>query len=109
VCDLRSYPGLAKASSAFGTTAEGLEAMLPRCNPIDRLAQLAAARVPFYAVHGDRDAVVPLAANSGALVERVTAFGGDAHLHVLPGRGHDMAPGFFQDAELVAFVLRHAR
>jgi len=109
VCDLRSYPGLAQAAGAYGTSAEGLDAMLPRVNPIDRLALLAAARVPFYTVHGDRDTLVPLAANSGALVERVTAFGGDARVNVLPGRGHDMDRGFFEDEQLVAFVLQHAR
>ncbi len=109
VCDLRSWPGLATAADAYGTTPAGLAAMLTRCNPIDRLAGLAAARVPFFAVHGDRDLTVPLAANSGALAERVTALGGTVELHVLPGRGHDMDLGFFQNEALAAFVQRHAR
>lgn len=109
VCDLRSYPGLAKAAAAYGTTAAGLAAQLPRCNPIERLQGLAAAHVPFFAVHGDRDATVPLAANSGALAERVRAYGGEVELQILPGRGHDMDPGFFRGEALLAFVLRHAR
>ena len=108
VCDLRSYPGLAKAAPAFGTTADGLAAMLPRVNPIERLAALA-ARIPFCCVHGDRDTRVPLAENSGALAERVRALGGTVELHVLPGRGHDMDLGFFRSEELLAFVRRHAR
>ncbi|MFY9345663.1 MAG: prolyl oligopeptidase family serine peptidase [Planctomycetota bacterium] len=109
VCDLRSYPGLAKAAPAFGTTAEGLAAMLPRVNPIERLERVAAARIPFCCVHGDRDKTVPLADNSGVLAERVRAMGGDVELHVLPGRGHDMDLGFFRSEELLAFVRRHAR
>ncbi|MBK8096143.1 MAG: prolyl oligopeptidase family serine peptidase [Planctomycetes bacterium] len=109
VCDLRSYPGLAKAAGAFDTTAEGLAAALSLHNPIDRLAGLAAKRVPMFAVHGDRDATVPLAENSGALAERMRALGGEVELHVLPGRGHDMNRAFFTSEALVAFVLRHAR
>lgn len=109
VCDLRSYPGLAVAAEAYGTTAAGLEARLLTCNPIDRLAGLATARVPFFAVHGDRDTVVPLAANSGAMAERVRGLGGTVDLQVLPGRGHDMDLAFFENERLLAFVLRHAR
>lgn len=109
VIDLRSYPGLAKAAPAYGTTADGLAATLPQCNPIERLAGIVAARVPCYAVHGDQDSLVPLAANSGAMRERVLALGGAMELHVLPGHGHDMYPGFFRDEGLVAFVLQHAR
>lgn len=109
VIDLRSYPGLAKAAPAHGTTADGLAAMLPQCNPIERLAGIVAAGVPFFAVHGDRDSLVPLAANSGAMRERVLALGGAMELHVLPGRGHDMNLGFFRDEALVAFVLQHLR
>ncbi len=109
VCDLRSYPGLAKAAPAFGTTIEGLTAMLPGCNPIERLAPLAAARVPFCCVHGDRDTLVPLRENSQALAERVRSMGGEVELHVLPGAGHDMNPAFFRDEAMLAFLCRHAQ
>jgi dipeptidyl aminopeptidase/acylaminoacyl peptidase len=109
VCDLRSYPGLTKAAGAYGTTAEGLASLLPSVNPIARLDQLAAARVPFLAVHGDRDTVVPLEANSGALAERVRARGGEVEVELLPGRGHDMDQGFFRSERLVEFVRRQAR
>ena len=109
VCDLRSYPGVTKAAAAHGTTAADLTAMLPSRNPIERLDALASARVPFFLVHGDRDDVVPLAANSGAVAERVRARGGAVELEILPGRGHDMDLGFFRSEALVAFVLRHAR
>ena len=109
VCDLRSYPGLAKAAGAFATTAEGLVAELPQHNPIERLAGLAGHRVPMFAIHGDRDQLVPLAENSGALAERMRALGGEVELHVLPGLGHDMNRAFFTSEALVAFVLRQAR
>lgn len=108
VCDLASYPGLAKAAPAYGLTAEQLAADLARHNPVDRLAPLAAARVPLFAIHGDADRLVPLAANSGRLREAYAALGGEMILLVPPGQGHSMWPGFFESGDLVAFVLRHA-
>ena len=108
VCNLASYPGLAKAAPAYGLTLEQLTDDLARHNPIDRLAPLAAARVPFFAIHGDVDRLVPLEANSGLLRERYTALGGTMTVVVPPGQGHSMWPGFFQSEELVAFVLKNA-
>ncbi len=108
VCNLASYPGVAKAASAYELTVEQLQARLSEHNPIDRLAPLAAARVPFFAIHGDVDQVVPLEANSGLLKERYTALGGTMELIVPAGQGHSLWRGFFESAELVAFVQRHA-
>ena len=39
---------------------------------MDRLASLAKATVPLFAIHGDVDTVVQLAANSGLVKERYT-------------------------------------
>lgn len=108
VCDLASYPGVAKAAGAFNRTPEELQTNLKEFNPIDRLAGLAKARVPLFAIHGNVDKVVPLEANSGRLRERYTALGGTMTLIVPPQQGHTMWPGFFQCPELVEFVLGHA-
>ena len=108
VCDLTSYPGVAKAAGAYGLTANQLEARLKEFNPVDRLAGLAKAKVPFFAVHGDADKVVPLGANSGRVKERYAALGGAMTLIVPPGQGHSMWPGFFRCKELVEFVIDHA-
>ena len=108
VCNVASYPGVAKAAGAYGMKAEELEAHLRDHNPIDRLAPLARAGVPLFAIHGDVDAVVPLAANSGLVQERYTALGGSMQLIIPPGQGHNMWPGFFQSQELVNFVKAHA-
>lgn len=109
VCNLASYPGVAKAASAYEMTTEQLQARLTEHNPIDRLAPLAAARVPLFAIHGDIDKVVPLEANSGLLKQRYTALGGAMELIVPASQGHNLWRGFFECAELVAFVKRHAR
>ena len=108
VCNLASYPGLAKAAPAFALTVDQLTADLARYNPIDRLAPLAAARVPLFAIHGDADKVVPLETNSALLRNRYTALGGAMQLIVPAGQGHNLWKGFFECAELVAFVKQHA-
>jgi len=109
VCNLVSYPGLAKAAGAYGLSAAELESRLAAHNPVDRLAPLAAARVPLFAIHGDVDRVVPLEANSGLLHTRYIALGGTMELIVPAGQGHSMWTGFFQSEALVAFVKANAR
>ena len=108
VCNVASYPGLARACGAYHLTAEGLAAQLTEHNPIDRLAALAKARVPLFVIHGDVDTVVPLEANSGELRKRYEALGGKMQLIIPHGQGHNMWPGFFQCPELVDFVLTQA-
>lgn len=108
VCNLTSYPGIEKAAPAYKLKPEELTAKLPTHNPVDRLAALAAAKVPFFAIHGDADKVVPLEANSGLLKSRCEALGGSMQLIVPKGQGHNMWIGFFQCAELVAFVKTNA-
>lgn len=108
VSNLASYPGLAKAAPAYDLTAEQLTASLPQYNPVDRLAPLAAAKVPLFAIHGDADKLVPLEANSALLKQHYAALGGKMELIIPPGQGHNMWPGFFECAELVAFVKANA-
>jgi pimeloyl-ACP methyl ester carboxylesterase len=108
VCNVASYPGVAKASDAYGMTAEELAARLAEHNPIDRLAALAKAGVPLFAIHGDSDKVVPLEANSGEMRTRYEALSGKMQLIVPPGQGHNMWEGFFRYRELVDFVIAQA-
>jgi hypothetical protein len=109
VCNLASYPGLARAGAAYGLDEAQLAAALSAHNPIERLAPLAAARIPILHVHGDRDEVVPLPTNSGTVLQRYTQLGGAMVLLTIEGRGHDMWSGWFQNQALVDFVITHAR
>lgn len=109
VCDLKSYPGLEKASGAYGLPLEEFERQLAVHNPVDRLAALAKARVPVFHIHGDSDTVVPLATNSGEVLARYQRLGGHMILEVAEGQGHNMWQGFFQCQPLVDFVITHAR
>ena len=105
VCDLASYPGLARACGAYGMTEAELREHLNDHNPIDRLAPLAKAKVPILHLHGDSDKVVPLEANSGELAKRYRALGGPVELIVIKGKGHQVCDEFFHSPRLVAFFL----
>ncbi len=109
VCNPASWPGLEKAAPAYHMTPDELSAKLAEHNPVDRLEALAKAQVPLFAIHGDVDTVVPLEANSGLLKSRYEALGGTMQLVIPKGQGHNMWNGFFQCAELVAFVKASAR
>jgi pimeloyl-ACP methyl ester carboxylesterase len=90
-------------------TEDELGRSLTEHNPVDCLAPLARARVPILHIHGDSDSVVPLERNAGELVRRYRELGAAARLIVVPGKGHQVDPEFFQRQELVHFVLENAR
>jgi hypothetical protein len=108
VCNIASYPGVEKASGAYGLSPEELAAHLKEYNPLDRLPSLAKAGVPLFAIHGDVDSLVPLEQNSAEMKRRYEALGGHMQLVVPKGQGHNMWEGFFRSEELVDFVLKNA-
>ncbi len=109
VCNLSSYPGLARACGAYGMTEAQLAAKLTEHNPIDRLAPLAQAKVPIFHIHGDSDTVVPLDGNSAVIKERYDVLGANMVLEVVAGQGHNMWSGWFHSQDLVDFVSTNAR
>ncbi len=108
VCDLVSYPGLAAACSAYGMTESELRSRLNEHNPIERLAPLAAHKVPILLLHGDNDVLVPLESNSAELARRYEALGGPITVLVVKGKGHEVAPEFFECQKMVDFFISHA-
>lgn len=109
VCNIASYPGVDKAAPAYNMTSDELETALPKYNPIDRLEALVKAKVPVFHIHGDSDAVVPIALNAGELVKRYHALGGEATLKIVPGKGHEVCDEFFEDADFLAFMLKQVQ
>jgi len=105
VCNIASYPGLARAAGAFEMTADQLQATLAEHNPIDRLAPLAKANVPIFHIHGDVDKVVPLQDNSAEIARRYKKLEGNMELVIAKGQGHNMWQGFFTCQALVDFVI----
>ncbi|MDO8588840.1 MAG: prolyl oligopeptidase family serine peptidase [Armatimonadota bacterium] len=108
VVDMRTYPGLATACSAYGMTESEIGAHLAEHNPIDRLAPLAAKKVPILLIHGDSDGVVPLEQNSAELARRYEALGGPVELILVKGKGHVETPEFFERQEMVDFFVGKA-
>jgi hypothetical protein len=105
VCNIESYPGVARASGAYGMTKDELQAELKRYNPIENVKPLVDAKVPMLFLHGDSDTVVPIEKNAGLLVKRSRALGSDAKLITVPGRGHEVCPEFFESQEFIEFLL----
>ncbi len=106
VCSLASYPRLERAAKAYGMSVEDLQKELGRHNPVDRLAPLAANGVPLFHLHGDQDTVVPLAENSGLVASRYRELGGSIELVVVPGKGHEIAPEFWENPRLAEFFRK---
>lgn len=108
VCDLRSYPGLDAAAPAYGMTPQELHLQLSENNPIDRLVPLAQTGIDIFHIAGDSDAIVPLEDNSQVVHDRYTALGGQMTLVVIPGKGHEEIPPYFQSIELLNFLIAYA-
>lgn len=111
VYDWRSYPGLDKAASAYGLTPEQLAARATTLCPIERIDVAAQSGVPFWIIHGDADALVPIGPNSADLKKRYEAVGrGDlVTLVVAEGQGHSMWDGFFRCQGLVDFLISRSK
>jgi len=111
VFDLRTYPGLTKAASAFDMTPQELELSLDQHNPVARLDTLAEAKIPVCIIHGDADKVVPLKENSMTLLERYEAANASDAVTLIVARdqGHNFWHGFFHCQELVDFAIRQAK
>jgi pimeloyl-ACP methyl ester carboxylesterase len=111
VFDFLTYPGLAKAAPAYALTPETLMARVAEFNPIARIHQLANARLPMTLIHGDTDTVVPLAANSLAVL-RAYEQAGVGHLVqliILKDQGHSFFDGYFHSQPVVDFAIHRAR
>ena len=106
VFDHSTYPGLSRAAPAYGLTEKQLQAQQNQLNPIKRAAELAAAKIPVFIIHGIDDKVVPLAANSAALEKTYSENGAADLIEVIkvPGQGHNHWPGFFNNQGLADTV-----
>lgn len=107
VLDLQSFPGLDTAANAYRLSKSDLVANLTAYNPIERVEILAKHRIPILHLHGDRDEVVPLAANSAELQRRLRKSGADMGLIVCEGQGHSHWTGWFHNQQLVDFMITH--
>ncbi len=116
VCDFKSWPGgKGKGPGSagdwqlvlqrYGFKSEA-EALAYPGNPVDRLAPLAAAKVPLLHVYGDADEVVPWDENTGVIAERYRKLGGDITLIAKPGVKHH-PHGLDDSTPIVDFIWRN--
>jgi pimeloyl-ACP methyl ester carboxylesterase len=110
VTDFQTWPTLPTVITApapglgYELSLEELTRRIPEFNPIDNLAPLEKAHVRILHIHGDRDELVPLGANSAKLVARYQALGGDATLLTLKGLGHG-GKEFYESRDGIEFLL----
>jgi predicted esterase len=111
VCNLESYPlrmSKKETLADFGMDEATLRAKLPELNPVAMLDGLAKNKVPLFSVHGDKDGTVPHEENSLLVKKNYEALGGTCEVKIIPGRGHEISPAFFECQELIDFTLKHA-
>lgn len=87
----------------YGLTLEELSRRAAEFNPVDNLAPLAKAGVKILHVHGDKDEIVPMGANSTELARRYQSLGGDAEIVVIKGLGHG-GRELYESARLLEFL-----
>lgn len=106
VGDIRSYPGLQRASPMYGLGEVELDAQLAKHNPIERLAPIAKAKIPILHIHGNADKTVPIEKNSQVVRDRYRALGGPMELVIVPGQGHNFHTAFFESEAMLDFILK---
>ena len=111
VYDIQSYPGIARAASAFNLSAEQLKDRLGEFNPVDNAAVLAKSKIPIHIIHGTVDKIVPIEQNSAALEQIYTKYqaSDQFQLERVPEQGHNYWEGFFKSQELVDFLITSSR
>lgn len=109
VCNIGTSSISDAVPTAYGITETEMRTRLAEHNPVDRLAGLAAQKVPILHLHGDADRVVPLESNSAELARRYAALGGKAEIVVIMGKGHEEAPEFFESERLLQFLLTQGK
>jgi alpha-beta hydrolase superfamily lysophospholipase len=108
--DFRSWPKLenvipfSKQGLGYDLTLEELTRRTAEFNPIDNLSPLAKAGVKILHIHGDKDELVPMSANSTELARRYRELGGSAEIVVLEGLGHG-GQILYESEPLLRFLL----
>ncbi len=108
--DFRSWPKLVNVINfpekglGYDLTLAELSNRVAEFNPIDNLAPLAKAGVKILHIHGDKDELVPMDANSTELARRYDELGGSAEIVVIEGLGHG-GKELYESEPLLQFLL----
>jgi pimeloyl-ACP methyl ester carboxylesterase len=108
--DFRTWPGLDNVLTYpergldYRMSRGDLTSLISHFNPIDNLQPLASAGVKILHIHGDKDDLVPIQANSLELSDRYKKLGGSAQVVVLPGLGHG-GTRLYESEPFIQFLL----
>ncbi|MBS0262274.1 MAG: prolyl oligopeptidase family serine peptidase [Planctomycetes bacterium] len=108
--DFRSWPTttnvipFSRQGLGYEIEVEELTRRMSEFNPIDNLAPLAKSGVKILHIHGDKDELVPMSANSTELAKRYQQLGGTADIVVLEGLGHG-GQILYESEPLLMFLL----
>lgn len=110
VCNLETWvlKNMAVTLADYKLPEAELRARLTEFNPLDNLKGLLDQKVPMFVVQGDMDKAVPIKENALILKERYEAGGGLITLKIMAGEGHQTTPAFFENKDLIEFVLKQA-
>jgi pimeloyl-ACP methyl ester carboxylesterase len=109
VCNIGTSTISERVLAAYGMSESEMRARRRENSPLERLAGLAAQKIPILHLHGDADDVVPLESNSAELARRYAILGGKAEIVVINGKGHEEAPEFFESERLLQFFLSRGK
>jgi len=114
VCKLTDGPFFARVYDLTGTGDDkkneaAFKLQFKNHNPLDRLAPLAAAKIPLFHLHGGEDKLVPVYSHSAEMLRRYIKLGGPMTLIVRRSNRHEAALEFFESSELLNFFLAQAR
>lgn len=108
--DFRTWPTLPNVVNfpvkglGYDLPLEELTKRQKEFNPIDNLTPLAKANVKILHIHGDKDELVPMEANSTELARRYKSLNGSAEIVVLEGLGHG-GKVLYESKQLVKFLI----
>lgn len=111
VCNLSTWglKNMPVALADYQMTEADLRARVAEFNPLDNLKGLIEKKLPIFIVQGDVDKAVPHQENALLLKERYEAGQAPITVKLYPGLGHQTAPEFFENRELLEFVLKQAK
>ena len=110
VCNMATWPlkNMAVTLADYKIPEVELRARLTEFNPLDNLKGLLDQKVPMFVVQGDVDKAVPPKENVLILKERYEAGSGQITVKIMAGEGHQATPAFFENKDLIEFVLKQA-
>lgn len=112
VCNLMSWPmkyGKNAVLKDYQLSEQDLLNRLHEFNPAHNLKALAKQQVPMFILHGDSDKWVPYDTNTAHVEREYKKLNGNIKVKIVPGKGHAEIPEFFQDKDLLGFILSQGK